>query len=125
MPGCTFATKMSDVYALMPTCNHFRAITGVCGRRQVYAWLHVHQRERDIRGHTAEVGVYHGRSFVPLALLTGPNVRRCLSSRAIVPNASLTLCNVAKFVTATESACIVCMHCTSHSSDPSDTSTTV
>lgn len=41
---------------------------------QVYARLHVHQREKEIRGHVAEVGVYLGKSFAPLALLKGGEV---------------------------------------------------
>jgi len=37
---------------------------------EVYARLHLYQRENDIEGHIVEIGVYHGRSFAPLALLT-------------------------------------------------------
>lgn len=41
---------------------------------QTYARLHACQREQGITGHVAEVGVYHGRSFIPLALLCGLQV---------------------------------------------------
>lgn len=57
---------------------------------QTYARLHACQREQGIGGHVAEVGVYHGRSFIPLALLCCPQVCirvkylfcRCLAAAA-------------------------------------------
>lgn len=39
---------------------------------EIYARLHVKQRDEGIKGHVAEVGVYLGKSFAPLALLRGP-----------------------------------------------------
>ena len=45
---------------------------------QAFARLHVCQREEGISGHAAEVGVYHGRSFIPLALLCGPQASICM-----------------------------------------------
>lgn len=51
----------------------FQALTGPTAL-QVYALLHAHQRENSIAGHAAEVGIYHGRSFVPLALMCSRQV---------------------------------------------------
>lgn len=49
----------------------------------MYARLHALQREQGISGHVAEVGVYQGRGFIPLAMLCGPQARAALTNACL------------------------------------------
>jgi hypothetical protein len=70
MPEVVLASKRSK----LQTCVSVVDFCIACCV-QIYARLHVKQRDEGIKGHVAEIGVYLGKSFAPLALLRGPQAR--------------------------------------------------
>jgi hypothetical protein len=51
--------------------------------REIFSSLLLFQSARGIQGATAEIGVHHGKSFIPLCLALAENVRSVLMCSTI------------------------------------------